>query len=152
MPLTDPRAPKPKSADLVERNRTASEQLASRYDLLNEQFIAAESRLKALKPLRPTWVSYDHQENEDGFSFWELLGLAKVDGKWRLVHASDHELNDDGSGPLNIKPVTECTVEVRISAAKQVRNLHEKIVEQKEKFIPTVEEAIAELKSYCAEV
>jgi hypothetical protein len=143
---------KPANPTLTERHNAAIETLATRYDALNEKFVAAENKLKALKPLRPAWVDYDTTSQEDGPTYWDLLGLYKLDGKWRLVHAVDNELNDDGSGPYDLKPITECSIEIRIRAAKEVRRLHEEIVKQKESAIPKVEEAIAELTKYCTEV
>ena len=140
-------------SSLTERDKHASQTLATRYDALNEQFIAAETRLKALKPLHPVWVEYDIKYTEDSnpSASWDLLGFTKLDGKWRLTHAYDNEFND-GSPFFEIKAITECPIQIRVRAAKEVRKLHNAIIAQKEKFIPEVEEAINELAAYCTEI
>jgi hypothetical protein len=135
--------PGKRKSPLDERNRQAEQALATRYDALNQAFVEAEQRLKALKPLHPVWVDYNHDYCEGQPDQWELLGLFKHQGKWRLCHATDHEMNDCGFD--DIKPVVECPVDVRVRAAKIVRQLHEKIVKSKEEYIPQVDEAIREL-------
>lgn len=133
---------------LVAHNETVSNLLAQRYDTLNQLFVLAESQLRALKPLRPVWIRYDVKQIDGGPSRWDLLALTKIQDKWRLVHAWDHNLNDD-SPPLDIKPIIECPIEVRVRAAQEVRELHAAIVADKERFIPEVEAAIVELVNYC---
>jgi hypothetical protein len=111
--------------------------------MLNRVFTEAEMHLNMLKPLHPVWVSYGHQSCDGQPDQWELLGIDKHQCKWRLCHAYDHELNDDG--PLyEFKPIVECPVDVRVRAAKVVRRLHERIVRSKEEYIPQVDEAIKE--------
>ena len=120
--------PSKRKPTLDERNRQADQTLTSRYDALNQAFVEAEKRLKALKPLHPVWLDYGHVRCEGEPEWWELLGLTKYQGKWRLCHASDHEMNDYGFD--NIKPVVECAVDVRVRAAKAVRQLHEAMTKQ----------------------
>ena len=144
--------PTPKNGlSLTERDEQANHALASRYDALNQLFTIAEQHLKSLKPLHPVWVSYDHNHCDGQPDQWELLGMYQHQGKWRLCHAHDHELNDDGP-PDDIKPVVECSVDVRVRAAKIVRELQEKIVKSKEEYIPRVDEAIKELTALCKEI
>ncbi len=147
--LPQPPAPT-RSTELQSRNHQVTAQLAARFDALNAGFVIAETKLKEIKPLRSVWVWYDHDDTVHGPGACDALGLHKLDNTWRLVHGDDHDGNEDL--PFDIKPIVECSVEVRIRAAKQVRQLHEKIIHQKEQFIPEVEEAIAELDKYCATI
>lgn len=134
-----------------ERADAAAQELARRYDVLNTQFTAAEERLKALRPIYDVWVYYNHsQEGYGSATYYEALGLHKAELKWRLVHAIGSDSDEEGF--REIKPIIECSVEVRLQAAKQVRMLHEEIVKQKEALVSTVEEAINELTGYCAEI
>lgn len=136
---------------LEERNHQADQTLSTRYDALNQAFVEAEQRLKSLKPLHPAWVDYNRDSCDGQPDRWEVLGLTKHQGKWRLCHAIDNELNDDGS-MYDLKPIVECPVDVRVRAAKVVQQLHEKIVKSKEEYIPQVDEAIRELTDLCKEV
>src|SRR5262249_15878994 len=133
---------------LPERDRQAEQALSTRYDALNQLLTEAEQRLKSLKPLHPVWVDYDHDSGDGQPDRWEILGLVKYQSKWRLCHAYDNELNDDGS-VYELKPIVECPVEIRVRAAKVVRRLHEEIVKSKEAYIPQVDEAIKELTDLC---
>jgi hypothetical protein len=137
-------APNKRKPTLAERDREAEQRLSTRYDALNQLFIEAEQRLKSLKPLHPVWVQYGH----DPFGAWEILGITKHQGKWRLCHAYDHEMNDDG--PFReVKPIVECAIDIRICAARFVRRLNEEIVKSKEEYVPKVDEAIKDLTEFC---
>jgi hypothetical protein len=137
-------------SSLIERHVEADQALSIRYDALNQALNEAEQRLKALKPLHPVWVAYEHQQFEGEPGFWELLGISKHQGKWRLCHGCDNDLND--YGPLQVQPIVECNVDVRVRAARVVRQLHEEIVKSKEAYIPFVDEAINELKEACEDI
>jgi hypothetical protein len=130
------------------RSKLAAESLAERFDSLNAQFAAAEARLKALKPFEAAWINYDNFHDEAKTTHCHLLGLVKIDGAWRLVHAFDNERNP-GAVPYDVTPIVECPVAIRVRAAKFVRALHAQIVEQKEQYGPKVDEAVAELAAYC---
>ena len=129
---------------LEERNKRAELVLAMRYDALNQQFTQVEQLLKSLKPPHDVWVTYDIGGYE-GNSHWQLLGMAKHQNKWRLCHAYDHEYEDRSDSA----PIVECPIEVRIEAAKFVRQLREEIVKAKEDYVPKVDEAIKELADVC---
>ncbi len=116
-------------------------QLTEKYDVLNEQFVLVENRLRALRPMRPVWVSCSNTD-EAGTEDGGLLWIAKLGNKWRLVYT------DSKSEP---KPITECPALVRCRAAKYVRCLHAEIIKQKELIIPEIEDAITELTRYLAE-
>ena len=128
---------------LPERNQQVDLALATRYDALNQLFTEAEQIVKALRPLHSVWVDYGHDHCNGQPDCWDLLGITKHQGKWRLCHAIDNDLNE--YGPLEVKPIVECVVEVRVQAAKIVRQLREKIVKSKEQYVPKVDEAIKEL-------
>ncbi len=142
--------PNKRKAPLEERNRQAEQALASRYDALNQAFVEAEQLLKSLKPLHPVWIDYNRDSSDGQPDRWEVLGLNKYQGKWRLCHATDNELNEYGCN--DIKPIVECPVDVRVRAAKVVRQLHEKVVKSKEEYLPQVDEAIKELTDLCKEI
>jgi hypothetical protein len=120
---------------------------AARYDVLNQLFVEAEQQLKALKPPHPVWVDYSHEFRDGQPTWWELLGLSKHQGKWRLCHAYDHEINDDGI-LTELKPVVECPLDVRVRAAKVVQLLKEQIVKSKEDYIRQVDDAIRLLTAF----
>jgi hypothetical protein len=133
---------------LAERVEQADAELSTRYNALNQLFSIVEQRLKSLKPLQPVWHIYAHERIEGQVEEWELLGLTLYQGKWRLCHGHDHELNAEGP-ILDIKPIIECPVDIRVRASQVVRQLHEKIVQSKEEYIPQVDQAIKELTDFC---
>src|SRR5262249_39771199 len=143
-PISKRPSPKGKPT-LAERDQQANQALTTRYDALNLLFVTAEQHLKALKALHPVWVCY--APNEDGS--YEILGMTKHQEKWRLCHGYDHEQND---GPaIEVRPIMECPIDVRVRAAEVVRELKEKMVKSKEEYIPRVDEAIKQLTDFCNE-
>jgi hypothetical protein len=129
---------------LEQRNKQAEQALATRYDALNQHFTQAEQLLKSLKPPHNVWVYYNHGGAE-GMGHCESLGMAKYQNKWRLCHKYDYE-DEENTAPV---PIVECPIEVRIQAAKIVRQLREEIVKAKEDYVPKVDEAIKELADVC---
>ena len=141
---------KPNSAELDKRHEIAEKSLSSRFDSLNQLLGEAELHLRMLKPMRHVWVAYNHRELPDegfeSYSRCEMLGMVKLHDKWRLCHA----VSDDVEGQIeDVQPIIECPVDIRIRAARIVRQLHEEIVKSKERLIPEVEVAIQELTDLC---
>ncbi len=116
--------------------RTVDEVLSDRYDALNQTFVEAEQILRSLRSPHAVWVRCNNEGEQ------ELLGLAKHRGRWMICHAVGDEFSD-------VKPITECSISVRVRAAHVVKDLYEKIVKTKEEYIPQVDEAIQELVSFC---
>ncbi len=134
---------------LKERDDFAKQALASRYEALNQAFLEAEARLRDLKPIRTVHHAYNHDDSateHGGPSSWELLAIMKYNDKWRIVHGKDDDFNDE---PAELKPISERPVEVRVRAAVEVPELYIKIIEEKEKYVPVVEEAIQTLNDFC---
>jgi len=118
--------------------------LARRFDALNQAIALAEARLKAMRPPHDVWVSYRY-EGWRTFS----IGLAKVDGRWRLAHETRHD-----KGGEEVKPLVEMPVAVRVEAVSggSLRVLQTRIVEAKEEFTPEVEAAIRAVEEFLNEV
>jgi len=141
---------KGKNAPLAERDRQASQMLSTRYEALNQLLSEAERHLRGLKPVHPVWVDYERVYPPGGVAYWEVLGISKYVDRWRLCHAYDNEMNEEGF--LEIKPIVECPVEVRVRAANEVRRLHEAIIKSKEDYVPCVDKAIEDLTKMCEEI
>ena len=137
----------PEQVSLEERNKRAEQALAIRFDALNQLFSQAEQLLKALKPPHPVWHFFNFNSEVEGMATCEMIGIAKHHDKWRICHAYDYE---DSDGNPEITPIIERPVDIRIGAAGEIRQLHEKIVEAKEQYIPKVEQAIMALNEACA--
>lgn len=141
---------KPNSVELAKRHEIAEKSLSSRYDALSQLLGEAELHLRGLKLLRPVWVAYNHQpfqaEGFEHFNDCEMLGIVKLNDKWRLCHAVSDDMDCQIEG---VQPIIECPVEIRVRAASIVRQLHEEIVKAKEQIIPEVDAAIQELTELC---
>ena len=137
-----------KAPTIEERNAQVSKKLAERYDALNQAIAAAEHKLKELKPPFPVWVEYNHVKQPAGYEEFEVIGMAKVENQWRLVHGEDNDGHPYGE-PAAIQPLTDCSLEVRLQAVIHLEELQERIVERKEQFIPRVEKAIKRVLDFC---
>src|SRR4051794_8306165 len=103
-------SPKERKPTVSERDKLASQVLSTRYDALNQLITEAEIHLKLLKPLHSVWVEFGKQSTDSQPDSWEVLGLVKYNGQWRLCHAYDDDLNE--YGPRELKPLIECPVDV----------------------------------------
>ncbi len=130
----------------LSRNDEIQVALTNRYDALNRMYAVAENHLKALKPIREVFIRYGRSPE---LGSCEILGIEKYRGEWRLVHGID--VQDSPDNP-ETKPIVECAIEIRIRAVDYVTHLHRAIVEDKERFIPTVDAAINTLVEFCSRV
>ena len=78
-----------------------------------------------------------------------MLGLYEHDEKWRICHAVDVGAI---AGPIELRPLSDCPIDMRIEAIPFLRELHQAVIEAKEKWVPEVDEAIQELKQLCSEI
>ena len=133
---------------LSQRAEKAREALFGRYDQLNSLWMRAQEELTKLHIPRPVSYSYrsykeDYYDPSTQVDF--CLGIQKIKGKWGICHAIDHPC--DGDYDPEWTPIAECSVEVRVQAAKYVPQLKEAVVKSAETFIATVDEAIGELNN-----
>jgi len=132
---------------LAKRAETARASLFVRYDELNSLWTAAEEQLTKLHipcAVRYCYLQYpeDSYRPDEGY-IEECLGLQKIKGKWRICHTVS-AWNDP---EYYWTPITECSAETRVQAAKHLAGLRQAIVESAEGFIPKVDEAIDVLKA-----
>lgn len=115
----------------AEQKRTAS------MDAPNQALTRAEQKLKGLRPVRGVWIKCEGGGD---------LGMVKThsdksgESRWRLVYANQE---DETAGAL-----TECPIEVRSRVAKFLPKLHEAIIEDKEKYVSVVDEALKAVEDY----
>ncbi len=102
------------------------------------------TKLHIPRPVSYSYRSYDEDYCDPSTRINFCLGIQKIKGDWRICHAIDHPC--DGDYDPQWTPITECSVEVRVQAAKYLPQLKEAVVKSAETFIPKVDEAIGELK------
>lgn len=132
---------------LNERAQKARKALFNRYDQLNALWERAEEELTRLHIPHPIEFVYRHYEDDwrdpSGAQIAQCLGIQKIKGKWRICHGTyvmPHE-----PGPDDWTPITDCSGDVRIEAARHLLALKQAIVEAAERFIPRADAAIAAL-------
>ncbi len=133
---------------LIERARQVRETLYGRYDELNALWFQAEQELTKLHIPRPVECQYREYLDDlydNNSRTCESLGVQKVKGKWRICHAVylAYSSPEDCSGWT---PITDCSVETRVEAAKHLPKLRDAVVKSAEDFVPQVDSAIDELK------
>jgi hypothetical protein len=135
---------------LTDRANQARETLFGRYDQLNALWLQAEEQLAKLHIPRPVchvYLSYeeDHERRESQVEY--CLGLQKVKGKWTICHAIHYPFYGHPDDEPEWIPITDCSAEVRVRAAKHLPQLREAVVKSAEDFIPKVDEAIHHLRT-----
>ena len=133
---------------LRERNLKVAETLAEKLKTLNTQWSAIEKKLKEMQVPRYAYVRYnEHDLFTNGMGSpcgWEVLGLVRYGGEWRLCHGNDNEIEE---GPPSWKPLAECSLEERVEAADHIDSLRLEIIQSAEKYVSKVETASAKLSS-----
>lgn len=128
---------------LTKRAECARHELFRRYDHLNALWFQAEEELTKLhipQPVSYVYASYDDDPYDGTTNVSLCLGLQKVKGKWRICHTECPSY--DGPGPYDWTPITDCSAETRVRAAKYLPEFREAVVKSAEQFIPKVDEAI----------
>jgi len=133
---------------LAKRAEQARRVLFERYDQLNALWLEAEKQLSKFHIPCPVCYEYATDEEYSGQHYCPVighcLGLQKVKGQWRICYGTYfYPAPEEDSG---WKPITECSAEVRVSAASHLPRFRERVVESAEEFIPKVDKAITELK------
>jgi hypothetical protein len=135
---------------LTDRAEKARETLFGRYDQLNALWLRAEEELTKFHIPRP--VSYPYLKYEEDYQnplseVNHCLGVQRIKGKWRVCHAFDYPYRGYPEFEPTWTPITDCSVEIRVQAAKHIPQLREAVVKSAEGFIPKVDEAIKELRN-----
>jgi hypothetical protein len=130
--------------------------LFKRYDALNALWLKAEEEITKLHIPHDVRYAYDGHDpsefgpNEGKEYYWVCLGVQKIKGKWRVCHGAYYEACDGRDSCPDWIPIIECSAEIRVEAAEHWPALRQAVVEAAEKFIPRVDEAIANLEKALA--
>lgn len=129
----------------VEQKEQLRNALFSRYDQLNDRITKAEKRLAAFHVPHTVSLQYDTAGDETDHVYL-YIAIHKIKGEWRLCHAIvEHEYLEP-----NYKPLVDCSAWERVRASKHLHKLEGEIVNACERFVPKVDEAVAELDKYLA--
>jgi hypothetical protein len=143
---------KPTELPHQERSHRVKALLESRLDQLNTLWAEVEEKLRNTQPPRLAFVRYNEEDMFDnepgGHSCWELLGLVRCRGEWRLCHAYGNDIENDAQPTW--KPLIECTVDERVAAVDQVALLREAIIESADRYTSEVESAVSKLSEVVA--
>jgi hypothetical protein len=139
------------SAEFKARSKALRSETDKRLDRLTALWRKIETRLIGLQHPRHVWYEYytgtsGNPENPDDYDCC-YIGIAKFAGKWRLCHG---ESNRRWSSEISWRPITDCSVEERLRAAKCVGKLEAKIIESGEQTLPKLDEAISHLEQHLA--
>jgi hypothetical protein len=86
------------------------------------------------------YASWDNDPYAPEYQEYASIGMIKINGAWRLSIGYSNDLRPDDT---SWKPLRDATVQERLQAIRHFDKLRQKIVEEKEKLIPKVEQAIA---------
>ncbi len=130
---------------LDKRAEIAEVALFQKYDELGALWLQAEKLLTARHI--PHTISYlyycpSSQQEEEEDPIGKSLGVAKIQGKWRICHGEVRR--DDAE--TDWTPIADCSAYSRVRLARHLPKLREEIVAASERFVPKVDAAIAFLK------
>lgn len=130
-----------------ERNQEVNDSLNVRLGQLNLLIDKKEAELKSMMVARDTVLCFhDYQdENDDRGEHQHLLGMIKQKGGWRLCYCFHYESFGHPDREVRWKPLVDCSIEERIQATKHIEKLKGRIIDEKEKLMPELENAIENL-------
>ena len=149
MPSPPPRAPSPKSAPTDPRKQQAVEALNKRYKELNKLWEDAEASLKEIPVPCDVILTYKsveaYPDRHNGAGIHSQLGFVRAKGGWRICQDTSHD--DFPELDYDWKPITECRIDIRLEAVPHIGKLRELVLKAAEDCVPTLDKAIAELRS-----
>jgi hypothetical protein len=139
----------PKQAQPETRKRQAAEALNARYKELNKLWEQAEASLKELPipvDVQLVYKSVDadpQRPNEAQINYH--LAFARSKGGWRICVDTSHDSFPQYD--FDWKPITECSVDIRLEAVPHLDKLRELVLKAAEDCVPTLDKAIDDLRS-----
>lgn len=136
------------STDLDQRQRHVTEALSARFKELNNLWIEAEESLRTI-PL-PVGASFQYasedvyDEHPGGPQITRHLGFVKAAGGWRICQGSQYDEHPEFD--YDWKPVTECTLDLRVKLIPYLAKLREKVLEAAEACVPRLDDALEEFR------
>jgi len=134
-------APK-KDAALAARLAHARElgtDLSTKTDLLNSALSRAEKQLRALNLGSDAWIDITSAEDKSN-SRTTLLGFGKVASGWRLLIQQNNSFDE-----LSVDPLLSTSRELRVRVAPYIPLLVERLIDETEKQVRSVDAAIESL-------
>jgi hypothetical protein len=135
---------------LSKRNEAVRTEIEKRLDHLTELWNAVEAKVLSMQP--PRHISHFFAEHtfENGLSAYDLLGLQRHGGRWRVCYARAYEWNDDEAPDW--RPIVDCSTEVRVQAANHIEPFMEEVVKSGKDYIPKVDEAVRSLENALGDI
>jgi hypothetical protein len=135
---------------LESRLQQADQNFHQWCDQVNRLWVEAEAKVLAINPGRPvvTIIKVDEPADEDppgSVAAVHLLGLFKIQGNWRLGYGLGPEEVEYWEHPYSWKPITECSLEQRLEAAKALESLMKNLIEAREERTSKAEVAAGAL-------
>jgi hypothetical protein len=135
-----------------QRKKQVVEALSKRYKELNELWEAAEDDLKQVPVPVDVFVCYKSEiadpHNDplgERDQIHDNLGFVRSKGGWRICHGNSHDGFPDYE--IDWKPITECSVDLRLEAVPHIGELRERVLKAAEECVPKLDKAIADLRS-----
>ncbi|MFO0821529.1 MAG: hypothetical protein U0792_00030 [Gemmataceae bacterium] len=131
------------------RKRQVAEALNARYKELNKLWEQAEADLKELPipvDVQIVYKSVDADSERPGEAQIHYhLGFCRSKGGWRICFDTSHD--NFPQYDFDWKPITECSVDIRLEAVPHIGTLRDKVLKAAEECVPTLDKAIADLRS-----
>lgn len=127
-------------------SRYVKNEIDIRLDKLNELWQAMEGKLLGMQPPRQICCHYfDHHDEDDDVVERLFLGIQRHGSKWRVCHAIVPGSTKEPEAK-DWKPITDCSIEIRVKAADHVHRLEYHVTQTGKRFIPDLDRAITKLE------
>lgn len=136
------------SSDVVERQRQVAKDLSARFKQLNSLWLDAEESLKTIPLPVDAHIQYAsddvYDEHPGGPQIVHCLGFVKSSGGWRICNGSRHDEYPEHG--FDWKPITECTLDLRVKLIPHLGKLREKVFEAAEQCVPRLDQALEDFR------
>ena len=120
---------------LEQRNAKAINDAAPLYERINNAWAKAEEYIRDIGVLAPVEFCYDEDEVQ-------AFGVQKRKGKWRIC-VGEYDNNDN----VEWTPISDCSLDLRVTMMAHVPSLIEKVVEENELAVPSLQKVAEHLEA-----
>jgi hypothetical protein len=131
-----------------EREQQIIKALKGRYDQIEALWNEAEKDLKRFRVARTVRYLY-HSDYDGGCPIHYHLTFGRYGKDWRICYErvfAYSEFDDKRDDEVECKPVIEWPLEVRLAMMSHFESLREKVIEEAEKIVPELDDAISNFR------
>jgi hypothetical protein len=132
--------------DVLVNNFELMKRAETLFNAINHAWNQLEEKIVSSGVLKPTYIYCD----SDGYGLIDVLGITKVQGKWRIVYATENQCEALQQEEYYHKwiPITDCNIETRKVLLPFAPELVRKIFDSNSEVVQDLAKAVNESERF----